>query len=310
MLWFGPSMSSFVTGSAYLQLPRDPQRWIIKDLIPTSGLTNIFGRPKSGKTFAAQGMALAVSGHAPHWLSPDFPIYKHGPVAYFQLDTPRGEFIERFETFHTKGHDIDTVHICDMLMVPTYPFNIVDSDHMKWLKAEMAELKPVLVIIDTLREVHAGDENDSTVMRNVIVNIVSATMPAAVVLLSHSRKENAQSLMGGDDLMTDNRGSSYIPGRMDTIIKFTKSQMQYQGRSVGLETIAIKQDSETGLIVLDPKAAAYHDLLRMRSAELLKEDADHTINSLADILVDETDYRKKSTIMKNLRELHPKLARK
>lgn len=303
-------------GNDYLALPRDPQPWVIKNLIPVGGLTNIYGKPKTGKSFAALGMAEAISTDKKQWLN--FPVIKHGPVAYLQIDTPRETWAERLADARDGGHDVSKIAFADMLMGP-YPYNVLDPAHQSWLAAEIAALQPVVVFIDTLREAHNGDENDSTVMRNVIGNLVSAAQwktpdglrGAAVVLISHARKDTMWTASGGDDLMSDSRGSSYVAGRMDMVIKFNPKSMQYQGRSIGLSRLTIQQHEETGMIEMDPEAEAYVQLLERRVRELRSENPKISVNAMATILAGdpakglpaETTYKKKRSINDDIRSL-------
>lgn len=287
-------MCAFVSGSDYLSLPRDPQPWVIKHLIPTSGLTNIFGKPKAGKSFAALGMAVAISTGATDWLG--FPVHKSGPVAYLQVDTPRGEWAGRIARLQDNRLDISNIYFCDMLMTPAYPFDILNGPQQEWLKKHLAIIEPVVVFIDTLREIHGVDENDSTPMKNVISQLVAACLPAAIVLVSHSRKDTALTSAGGDDLMNDARGSSYVPGRMDTIIKVTQTGLLYKGRSIGQGRTEIKQDPDTLLPLLDGEAAIYRELIVNRCTIMRGENPTVSVNVIAEDIAERTTYRKKRAI--------------
>lgn len=276
----------------------DPQQWVIKDLVPVSGLTNIFGKPKAGKSWGALGMALAIANHEPEWLG--FAVQKHGPVAYLQIDTPRGEWASRVRALAALGHNFSHVFMADMLMIPSFPFNILDGEQMKALKESLAIVQPVVVFIDTLREAHPLNENDSTDMRNVVSQLVAACRPAAIVLISHTRKDTMFTAVGGDDLMNDARGSSYIAGRMDAIMKFTTdgkhcTGMLYKGRSVGQGRLDLTQD-EFGQVILNGEAAAYHDLIHTRVGVMRAENPLVTINAMSDDIAERTTYRAKRQI--------------
>jgi RecA-family ATPase len=236
----------FLPADEYLALPREPQPWVVDKLVPVGGLVNVFGKPKTGKSFVALGMAEAIVTGQPDWEG--FAIKKHGPVAYLQVDTPREEWATRVERIQ-KATGPDKLWIADMWMVPEFPFNILNPQNteVQWLKDHLARIKPVMVIIDTLREIHAGDEDSSTTMRNVIANLVGACRPAAIVLVSHSRKDSVMTQTGVDDLMDQQRGSSYISGRMDVIAKVTAKRLTFKGRATGQMTYPIHQD-ERGFI--------------------------------------------------------------
>jgi len=234
-------MGGFVTASNYLALPREPQPWVIEKLVPVGGLVNIFGKPKTGKSFVMLGICEAMANGAPDWEG--FAIKKHGPVAYLQVDTPREEWAERLLRMEWITPEAqNNFHLADMWQIPNYPMNILEPQTAEWLKSEMERMQPVMVVLDTLRECHGLDENDSTAMRNVISTIVGCCRPAAIVLITHARKDSITTSLGDDDLMDQGRGSSYVSGRMDVIIKISAKRMVFKGRATGQQQFTIKQD--------------------------------------------------------------------
>lgn len=243
-------MPEFVQIDEYLKLDREPQPWVIHSLVPVGGLVNVFGKPKTGKSFIAYDWAFAVAAGKGTWFG--YEIQRPGPVMYLQIDTPREEWARRSQ----QGVEMYAVadmplYIADMWLIPQYPMDILEQTkaNVIWLKQQVELLKPVMIVIDTLREVHSGDEDNSTVMRNVISEIVGACRPAAIVLVSHARKDQAGfGDVGGDDLMDQARGSSYVAGRMDVICKVTQKRMMFKGRATGAVTEVLEQDPETGWI--------------------------------------------------------------
>lgn len=245
--------------SEYLDLPREPQPWVVEKLIPVGGLVNVFGKPKSGKSFLMLGVAEAIANQSTEWQG--FPIHKHGMVAYLQVDTPREEWAARILRMSwATASAADRLWIADMWQVPEFPFNILNPQglELQWFRDNLARIQPIMVVIDTIREIHAGDENDSTVMRNVIATLVSACRPAAIVLVSHSRKDSIMTASGDDDLMDQQRGSSYVSGRMDVIIKVSPKRLVFKGRATGQLQYPIHQD-EKGFIHVDREAAEAFD---------------------------------------------------
>jgi RecA-family ATPase len=202
---------------------------------------NLYGIPKAGKSFAAMQLAHAISNEkVSEWLG--LEVAQHCPVAYFQLDTPRTIWMERIETFEKElGYSFDNVYFADLNLIPRFPFNILQDNDKQAFQMGLSQLRPQphVVIVDTLREAHNSDEDNATVMRNVISNIVFATRPAATIFISHARK--ASVLTDDDDVINDTRGSSYVSGRMDAIIKQTYNRLLIKSRSLVNEEIKIKQ---------------------------------------------------------------------
>lgn len=220
----------FVSVNEYLHLPRERETWLLKPLLPISGACLMYGAEKTGKSYLAIQLALAISGDHPDWLG--FPIVHHGTVLYLQLDTPRSVWAYRFEDLlrHSKVvYKSDMLKLADRESIDKYPFDILQPEHMKYLYHVVQPHKPVAVVIDTLRESHSGDEDSSTTSRNVIANLVGAVHPAALIIISHSRKPNPEV---EKSLMADHRGSSYVTGRMDAILRLTKTRLYYAGRSI------------------------------------------------------------------------------
>ncbi len=248
----------FVFGDDYLRLPSSEQTWVIEPLIPVGGLVNIYGKPKEAKkSWMGINMALAITNG---WetLLDRFPVRMWGPVIYLQVDTPRSLWLPRWQLMRSQGHDVSLVALADPELVP-YPLDLLDeeSDHAGILEDMVHRAfkgdTPLVVFIDTLRDVHSGDEDKSTVMRNVVAKLQTAFRGSAKALISHSRKGAGDGGAGGppsgsdDTLMDENRGSGYVAGRMDTIIRLTPKYMSYQGRAVGKERMKIEFNPATGL---------------------------------------------------------------
>lgn len=194
----------------------------------------MYGDAKVGKSFAALQLAEAVQTGA-SWLG--FPT-RMGKVVYIQLDTPRNVWQERVKTLVGSQSMSALPHFADRETLDAWPFDILDPEHLITLRDELQIVKPDLVILDTLRESHSADENDSTEMQEAIAAIVAATKPAAICLISHARKPSQD---GDFSLMADNRGSNYVVGRMDAIVRFTTKTARVSGRSIEEHTINLER---------------------------------------------------------------------
>jgi RecA-family ATPase len=250
-------MGCFIVGSEYASLEATAT-WLIRDIVPVGGMVNLYGKPKVGKSFFALGMAEAISCGHTHFLG--LPVLHHGPVAYLQIDTPRSIWLDRIKRSSSGGHDFSNIYFADTLSGTPLPFNILEN--FNWLLDELALIKPVCLIIDTIRELHPGDENDSGVMKNVISALIRATNPleCATLFCSHKKKEQQNHM---DDLMTDARGSSYIAGRMDAIMALGEKTLTYQSRACGQTRISLVQDSESGMWGLDREEQRFLDVLSL-----------------------------------------------
>lgn len=251
---------SFVCGREYLALPRAPETWIVKDILPASGLLNIYGPPKAGKTFAVLDLGIAISStERDSYL--EWPVMQHGRVGYLQIDTPRGMFHKDYlEKAIGIGHCLNNMAFADAEMVP-YPFNIL-GDGKQWLRAAVdGEDPPFLaIIVDTLRDAHGADENDSGVMRNVITSFIDAVRPGpasdrqapALIFLTHQKKlQDGQAI----DLMSGGRGSNYVAGRMDAVMRIAGGEIRAQSRTMKETVLLDYKRNKAGLWVKFDKSA-------------------------------------------------------
>jgi RecA-family ATPase len=239
-----------VSGSDYLALPREPETWLIDGLLPVSGSMLLYGDPKVGKSYAALQLATCMTAGV-DWLG--FSIPQAHPVVYVQLDTPRTLWAKRVQDLVSAGFPVDAVHQTDRQLLDCFPFDILKPDHFKKLTIALSSLSvksdegeevdtpPGAVIIDTLREAHSGDENDSTEMQEVIASLEACVKPAALILVSHSRKSNPEQ---GYSLMNDNRGSNYIVGRMDAICRFSPKSMRVTSRSMEEHSVDLERNDD------------------------------------------------------------------
>jgi hypothetical protein len=220
------------------------------------------------------------------------------------------------------GYDIRNIRFADTLTIPVFPMNVLDASQVDRLKDTLVDIQPVLVVIDTLREAFPGDENSSDIMRNVITNIVSFSRPAAVLLLSHQRKDGlmAQERLQ-DDLMGDARGSSYVSGRMDNVIRLTDHTLTVKGRSVNQTTWKIlpapkKYDeddpnSPPPMVVFESEDEK--ELLEVVVQRLVQEHPKISANKAAETIVEQklsnysVDHLRQDLLPDLLKKYRPKL---
>jgi len=269
-------MSTIVTGADYLNLPRDPESWLVKNLLPTGGSMLLFGDPKVGKSFAALQLAIALS-HGHDWLG--FPVPNAARVVYIQLDTPRTLWADRVQSLRSNRHETDSVFFADRETLDTFPFNILDPEHFAMLTRSLHDINPGAVIIDTLREAHSGDEDKSTPMQNVISRIDAAVKPAAMILIAHARKGNPE---WGYHLTNDNRGSNYIVGRMDSVVRFSHSSMRCISRTLEEHSVKLERiDDGTWILAADP--------IESEAEILIQSNPDKSLRELARLLAKKVD---------------------
>jgi hypothetical protein len=177
----------------------------IHKLIRDGGFGALVGDFGSYKSFIALGMALSVAlGRS--WCGCDVV---QGPVVYIAAEGG-GAFKKRVDAFR-RFHQVDQV--CDFYILPDSPQLSNDGDLAALLKAvEALPDVPVLVILDTLARTFTGNENAQEDMNRYVAAAgkIQALGPA-VLLLHHNRRDGGY------------RGSSALPGALDTMIAVKKS---------------------------------------------------------------------------------------
>jgi len=227
----------------YLTLKGEDETAIVSNLLPHSGALNIFGLPKVGKSYLALQLADAIGNPLLNDFM-GFPVRAHGEVLYLQVDTPRNVWIDRVSELMGKGLTFENVYFTDRQDCPEVTFDVLNPAHHKWLMDECQARPYLAVIVDTLRETFDGDENDSNQMKRVVAKLVKATAPAALVLISHSRKPSRDQPGG---ITQNQRGSSYVAGRMDALVEVVTGKLNAQSRTMGETAVYVTQGEDCGM---------------------------------------------------------------
>lgn len=209
----------------YLALPGREYTWLWDGLVPAGGRALLFGEPKRGKSYLALGLAESIADpNAPTYL--EQPIGAHGPVLYVQLDTPRELWRQNYVRRTRPESEVWYLDREDPDLPPE--FDIRRVDHGAWFAEQVEAVEPVLVVVDTLREIHQGDENDSTTMQQVLSALSRAVGSAATLLLAHDNKPMARDTRSS---VARIRGSSYVAGAVDAVLYLTRKGLKVAARS-------------------------------------------------------------------------------
>lgn len=221
----------------YLNLPRSPETWLLRPLLPVGGTALLYGDSKVGKSFLALQLVSAIQS-GDQFLG--FEVTSPGSVCYVQLDTPRSLWADRIENLVSNGLNLTRTKHADRDTLNCWPFDALNPEHIDILKSAIpTDCK--LVVIDTLRAAHLGEENDSKTMANVIAQLVAATQPAALLMVTHSKKPNYEN---GPDILADLRGSSAQVAAVDAILRLTKRSLHYVGRAVEEGSVKVERQDD------------------------------------------------------------------
>jgi hypothetical protein len=183
-----------------IEIPSDPT-YLVKDLLPDTGLAVVFGAEKCGKSFWLFDVMMHV---ALGWPYRGHDVIQGG-VVYCALEGGRG-FAKRIVAFRQEflAQDSDPV-----------PFWLIDvridlvkeqAPLIAAIRSQLKSVKPAAVVIDTLNRALNGSENDDEDMGKFIAaaDAVRDTFNCLVVIIHHTplsggRPRGHSSLAGADD---------------------------------------------------------------------------------------------------------------
>lgn len=186
--------------------------WLIDGLLPRDALCVLGAEPKVGKTWFWLEAALAVASGGRAF--GDFIARpRTGRVLAFALEDGGpsiGARIKALDYLRTEGLHVEVRPHLDFA---------TDLSAAAWILASARHLGGVdLIVIDTLRDAHSGDENDATAMRAVMAQArLLRDLCGAAVMVTHHMKRPSKA---DADLRPAHRlrGSTAIHGSADAII--------------------------------------------------------------------------------------------
>ena len=230
--------------------------WLIRELLPLSGVGMIFGDSGSGKTFMALDLALSVARGEP-WRGLQVEkrrvlyVAAEGGVSFSHR-------LEAYARFHgVTGEDLD------FSVIRKEAPNFSDAVDVKWILRRAQEGEPCgLIVIDTLAQVTPGCDENAVKDMGVIMRRctqLAALTGSLVLLIHHSGKDPGRGA----------RGSSAIRGALDFeacvtrkkdgeeggddkegVLKITKQRAGEAGRAWAfkLESVEVHTSLDTGPI--------------------------------------------------------------
>lgn len=162
----------------------------------------------TGKSMLAMELATLVAGT--NMLGQDWPVMKVGNVMILAVEDPENELFNRWTELGTlmnpeQRRAGERVRVVPML---GQRFDVMNDEHFQAL-LEACNGKRLL-ILDTMRRIHALDENDGGDMALVVGRLeeIAAATGCAILFLHHTNK--AATLNGQGDAQQASRGSSVL----------------------------------------------------------------------------------------------------
>jgi hypothetical protein len=196
---------NFVTLDALLKEPPEVVKWLVYGLLPAGGFSLMSAKPKVAKSTLARQEALAVA-RGDLFLGRET---QQGAVIYCVFEEKRAEVADHFRAMGAEGEE--NIH---------FFFDVAPENLIEQLKEKIAEVNPVLIILDTLfKGIRVKDLNDYAQTTASLEPLLDLTRKSgAHVQGLHHEKKNYSDEAGGRVL-----GSTGIYAQFDTIISISRN---------------------------------------------------------------------------------------
>ena len=182
--------------------------FVVDGMFAAGAATLLSARAKAGKGLFMLDCARCITQGKP-FLGRSV---RQGPVIYFALEEPMSLVRDRIRKMLQGAHDLP------LFVAPLdgsyegQTFSLEDAINIGELRDHVAATRPVMVIIDVLREAHESDENDSGDMARVLkpVRQLAHEFNTCIVVTHHMNRDGKY------------RGSTAIPGAFDDQIDFRR----------------------------------------------------------------------------------------
>jgi hypothetical protein len=196
------------TSFAKIQLST-ASRYLIKGILPNVGLVVVWGAPKCGKSFFVFDMVAHV---AAGWEYRGRRV-KQRAVVYFALEGQEG-FVARIEAFRQVHcvSDIPFYLSADRIVLPQDGVAVVRS-----IKDQFPDVKPGIVVLDTLNRSISGSENDPSDMGQYVraADLIRAEFGCIVIVIHHCGVEGGRP-----------RGHTSLTGAADAQIAVRRNEAE------------------------------------------------------------------------------------
>ncbi|MFA4820330.1 MAG: AAA family ATPase, partial [Candidatus Aenigmatarchaeota archaeon] len=192
-----------------------PVEWLIPKYIPSTGIAILAGNTGSGKSFVSEEIISAIVNQRK--VFGELEINGGGrPVILIDMENDHSILYERLQKLGgipEKSLLVFNMEEAFSVEAPDELLNFID------------ELKPCLVIMDTLRRTYSGDENDSKVINEIYkTTLKPIAKDCCCLILAHNRKVGASNKSGGgSDDLSDIRGTGDITGIATAVLMLRKN---------------------------------------------------------------------------------------
>jgi hypothetical protein len=232
-------------------------RYLVKGIIPDIGMVVVWGPPKCGKSFFVFDLVAHV---AAGWGYRGRRV-KQCPVVYFALEGQQG-FTGRIEAFRLE-HGVANIPFylsADRIVLPQDGAAVVKS-----IREEFPDVRPGIVVLDTLNRSIVGSENDPADMGSYVraADMIREAFNCVVIIIHHcgvegTRPRGHTSLTGAADAqLAVNRDAA---GNVVAKVEWMKDGPEGDEIVSSLEQVTVGTDDDgeaiTSCIIRDAEKSA------------------------------------------------------
>lgn len=257
------------------------RRWLVEGLWSEEAVGFVGGTPKSGKTWLALEIAIAVASGRP--CLGRYAVSNPGPVLLFAAeDKPPDVRIRGAGLAKARGIDFERLAV-GLINQPVLRLDLAEDRDA--LATTVAQIQPRLLVLDPLVRLHRGDENSSAEVSALLgfLRALQREHHVAVLLVHHIRKSGAsqpgQALRGSGDLHAWGDSNLYLLKQEEHVELHAEHRAQPAPAPVALTL----EGAPPRLVVRDLEPAAEVPALEQRVIEALTREP-MTRGALRDLL--------------------------
>lgn len=209
-----------VTRIAHIEARQQAHAWLVEDLWGDQAVGFIGGTPKTGKTWLALELAVAVASGQP--CLGHYPVRQRGHVLLYAAEDTAAAIKQRV-TEIARARGIPDLERLAVGLITEVDLRLDDPAHQRRLELTLAGIKPRLLLLDPLVRLHHGDENSAAEVSQLLgfLRRVQRDHQLAIVLVHHIRKSSSaqpgQALRGSSDLHAWSDSNLYLLRRKGRI---------------------------------------------------------------------------------------------
>lgn len=202
-----------ITRIAHVQTAHASPAWLVDNLWADQAVGFIGGMPKSGKTWLALELAVAVASGLP--CLGRFAVRQKGPVLMYAAEDS-AETIKHRTAGIAKARGVEDFERLALGLITEHALRLDHTEHQQRLAATLEQVRPKLLVLDPLVRLHHSDENSAGDIAYLLDGLrqLQRRHAVAIVLVHHVRKAAAdqpgQSLRGSGDLHAWSDSNLYL----------------------------------------------------------------------------------------------------